>query len=64
MCNDFPFLYSKSLEEERLDRSKFQEYLSSLFAVLLLLTINWCLLKQQDLGTVIIIKLDIMADIM
>ena len=48
--------FSKSLEEERLDRSKYREYLSRLFAVLLLLTVNWCLLKQQDLDTVIIIK--------
>ena len=48
--------FSKSLEEERLDRSKYREYLSRLFAVLLLLTVNWCLLRQEDLGTVIIIK--------
>ena len=33
-----------------------QTSLSRLFAVLLLLTVNWCLLKQQHLGTVNIIK--------
>ena len=49
--------FNKSLEEERLDRSKYREY-SSRFQVLccFVITVYRSLLKQQDLDTVIIMK--------
>ena len=44
------------LEEERLDYSKYREYSSRFVLCCFFVTVNWSLLKRQDLDTVIIIK--------
>ena len=44
------------LEEERLDYLKYREYSSRFVLCCFFITVNWSLLKRQDLDTVIIIK--------